>query len=38
MNPQVNVELVGVGGTGGEVRAADEGLGVGGAEEVDATV
>ena len=38
VNPQVHVELVGVGGTGGEVRAADEGVRVGGAEEEDAPI
>lgn len=38
VNPQVHVELVSVGGAGGEVCAADEGAGVGGAEEVDTAV
>ena len=38
VNPQIHVELISVGGAGPEVRAADEGVGVGATEEVDATV
>jgi hypothetical protein len=36
--PQVHVELVGVGGTGTEVGAADDGLTVRAAQEVEAAV
>ena len=38
VNPQVHVELVGVGGAGGEVGAVEEGAGVGGAEEIDSSI
>lgn len=37
-HPQVHVELVGVGGAGGEVCAAEDGAGVDVAEDVGATV
>ena len=37
-DPQIHVELVGVGGAGGEIRAADDGAGVGLAEEVESAM